>query len=418
MIGTQIANYRIEETLGRGGMGTVYKAMDVALDRPVAIKVLSSELAHDPALIARFRAEAKAQANLSHTNVATLYSFLDVGGSCFIVMEYVEGETLDEIIRFRGRLAPEEAIPLFKQALLGIAAAHRRGIIHRDIKPGNIMVARNGIVKVMDFGIAKVLTNDPLTRTGSQLGTVTHMSPEQICRNRVDVRADIYSLGVTLYSMLTGRLPFESENAFRVMSDHVNTPPPQPSCYVPNLPRGIEKAVLKALEKKPEARFQTVEEFGAALEEPQGGQVASTVAVENAASERALIALPVQRSPEQGRFRGRQLFQPAGREEAGNVPVVPGRMFLGGSTGFRTQRARFFLVAYGVLALFLAITVAALEDSPAFIIGFAVVLYFLPILVAAIRHKANGAWIVKVNALLGWTVLWWIVAMRQALSDE
>lgn len=270
MIGTQIANYRIEEKLGEGGMGVVYKAIDVGLDRHVAVKVLTSELARDPALIERFRAEAKAQANLNHTNIATLYTFLNVEGNCVIAMEYVEGETFDAIIRRRGVIPADEAVPLFKQALLGIGFAHRMGIIHRDVKPSNIMVNRNGIVKVMDFGIAKVLGGQRLTRTGTYMGTVSYMSPEQIRNQPVDIRSDIYSLGVTLYEMLTAHLPFESESDFEVMSHHVNTPPPLPTRHYPYISKGVEEAVLKALEKNPDARFQTVEEFGAALEHPEG----------------------------------------------------------------------------------------------------------------------------------------------------
>lgn len=269
MIGRQIASYRIVEKLGEGGMGVVYKAVDETLDRTVAVKALSSELSHDPQLVERFRTEAKAQAHLNHANIAILYSFLVQEGDCFMVMEFVEGESFDHMIRRRGPIPYQEATPLFKQALLGIGFAHRMGIIHRDIKPGNMMVNRGGIVKVMDFGIAKVMGGRRLTRTGTQMGTVYYMSPEQIRGATLDVRSDIYALGAMLYEMLTAHLPFESENDFQVMSDHVNTPPPPPSRFYPYLPKGVENAVLKALEKDPNARFQSVEEFGAALEHPE-----------------------------------------------------------------------------------------------------------------------------------------------------
>ena len=270
MIGTQIANYRIEEKLGEGGMGVVYKAIDVNLDRTVAIKVLNSDLSRDPALLERFRAEAKAQAHLNHTNIASLFTLLTVDGTTSIVMEYLQGETFDQMLRRRGLLPWEEAVPLFRQALLGIGYAHRMGIVHRDIKPSNIMVNRHGIVKVMDFGIAKVLGGQRLTRTGAQVGTVAYMSPEQIRNRPVDIRSDIYSLGATLYELLTAHLPFEAESEFQVMSDHVSTPPPPPTRYYPYVPRGIEQCVLKALQKDPDTRFQTVEDFGAALEHPNG----------------------------------------------------------------------------------------------------------------------------------------------------
>ncbi len=270
MIGTTIANFRIDEKLGEGGMGVVYKATDLNLDRTVAIKVLAADLSRDPGLLERFRAEAKAQAHLNHTNIASLYTLLTVDGQTSIVMEYLEGETLDQMLRRRGLIPSEEAVPLFRQALLGIGFAHRMGIIHRDIKPANIMVNKYGVVKVMDFGIAKVLGGQRLTRTGTQVGTVAYMSPEQIRNKPVDIRSDIYSLGITLYELLTAHLPFESDSEFQVMSDHVNTPPPAPTTHYPYVPHGIEQCVMKALVKDPSGRFQTVEEFGAALEHPEG----------------------------------------------------------------------------------------------------------------------------------------------------
>jgi serine/threonine-protein kinase len=270
MIGTQIGSYQIIEQIGEGGMGVVYRGVDVTLDRPVAIKVLSQELVGTPALVERFRAEARAQANLNHTNIATLYSFMQVDGVCVMVMELLDGETFDQIIRRRGVIPAEEAVPLFRQALLGIGFAHRMGIVHRDIKPSNIMLTKSGIVKVMDFGIAKVLGGQRLTRTGTRMGTVAYMSPEQIRNMPVDIRSDIYSLGATLYEMFTAHLPFESESDFQVMSDHVNTIPPPPTRYYPYIAPGFEQCVMKALEKNPDQRFQTVEEFGAGLEHPLG----------------------------------------------------------------------------------------------------------------------------------------------------
>ena len=289
MIDRKIASYRIVEKLGEGGMGVVYKAVDESLDRTVAIKALSPELSRDTELVARFRTEAKAQAHLNHTNIATLYSFLAQEDDCFMVMEFVEGESFDQMIRRRGPIPYEEAIPLFKQALLGVGFAHRVGIIHRDIKPGNMMVNRSGIVKVMDFGIAKVIGGRRLTRTGTQMGTVYYMSPEQIRGAVVDIRSDIYALGVMLYEMLTGHLPFEGETDFQIMSDHVNTPPPSPSRFYPYLPKGVENAVLKALEKDPNGRFQSVEEFGAALEHPEAFAAGIAPAVAPAACLRPTV---------------------------------------------------------------------------------------------------------------------------------
>jgi serine/threonine protein kinase len=278
MTGTDIGSYRILEKLGEGGMGVVYKAVDTSLDRTVAIKVLSPELSRNPELVARFRNEAKAQANLNHTNLAILYAFLVQDVTAAMVMEFVDGETFEQIVMRRGPIPAVESIPLFKQALLGIGYAHRAGIVHRDIKPSNLMVNRMGIVKVMDFGIAKVMGTRGMTKTGTQMGTGWYMSPEQVLNKPVDIRSDVYSLGVTLYQMVSAHVPFEADSDFQIMSDHVHTPPPLPTKFYPYIPKGIEHAILKALEKNPDARFQTVEEFGSALEHPEDFVAAPFVA--------------------------------------------------------------------------------------------------------------------------------------------
>ncbi len=269
MIGNQIANFRIVDKLGEGGMGVVFRAVDVQLDRPVAIKMLNADLARDPQVVERFRSEARAQANLNHVNLATLYAFLVDQGNAFMVMEFVEGETFEQIINRRGPIPPEDAVPWFKQALLGIGAAHRMGIIHRDIKPSNLMLNRQGIVKVMDFGIAKVVGARGMTRTGMQLGTLPYMSPEQIQNRNVDMRTDIYALGITLYQMLSGHVPFESDSDFEIMNGHITAPPPPLTRMYPYAPVQYENVVMKALEKNPDNRYQTVEQFGAALEHPE-----------------------------------------------------------------------------------------------------------------------------------------------------
>jgi Protein kinase domain len=268
MVGSQIGNYNILEKLGEGGMGVVYKAVDVNLDRVVAIKALNTELTGNAELEQRFRAEAKAQANLNHTNLATLYALLIEGGRPWMVMEFIEGETFEQMVQRRGPVPSTEAIPLFRQALLGLGYAHRTGIVHRDIKPSNIMVNKQGIVKVMDFGIAKVLGARGMTRTGTQMGTAFYMSPEQVLNRGVDIRSDIYSLGVTLYEILTANVPFNGDSDYQIMTDHVNTPPPLLTKFYPYVPKGVENAVLKAISKKQDERFQTVEEFGSALEHP------------------------------------------------------------------------------------------------------------------------------------------------------
>jgi len=284
MVPTEIGNYKILEKLGEGGMGVVYKAVDVNLDRTVAIKALNTELTGNAELEQRFRAEAKAQANLNHTNLATLYALLIEGGRPWMVMEFIQGETFEQMVQRRGPVPSAEAIPLFRQALLGLGYAHRMGIVHRDIKPSNIMVNKQGIVKVMDFGIAKVLGARGMTRTGTQMGTAFYMSPEQVLNRGVDIRSDIYSLGVTLYEMLTANVPFSGDSDYQIMTDHVNTPPPLLTKFYPYVPKGVENAVLKAIAKRQDERFQTVEEFGAALEHPDDFGVAAGAA--------AAVAMP------------------------------------------------------------------------------------------------------------------------------
>jgi tRNA A-37 threonylcarbamoyl transferase component Bud32 len=280
MIGAKIGSYEIVDKIGDGGMGVVYKARDTQLDRLVAVKALNPELSGNPVLMERFHSEARAQAKLNHPNLATVYAFLEQDGVAYMVMEFVDGETFHGMIVRRGPIPAAEAVPLFRQALAGIGYAHRMGIVHRDIKPSNIMLNRDGIVKVMDFGLAKVAGSHGLTRTGVRLGTAYYMSPEQVLVKPVDARSDIYSLGVTLYEMLAGQVPFDAASEFEILNDHVNTPPPPPSRPYAQIPPGIESAVLKALAKEPEQRFQSAEQFSAALERPAEFYLAKTVAAD------------------------------------------------------------------------------------------------------------------------------------------
>jgi serine/threonine-protein kinase len=301
MIGTEIGNYRILEKIGEGGMGIVYKAVDVNLDRTVAIKALNTELSGNPELEQRFRTEIKALANLNHTNLATLYALLIEKGRPLMVVEFVEGETFEQIVKRQGPIPSEEAIPLFRQALAGIGYAHRLGVVHRDIKPGNLMLNRQGTVKVTDCGIAKAVSARGVAKSGAQIGTALYMSPEQFLNRGVDVRSDIYSLGVTLYEMLTGKVHFSADSDYQIMADHVNSPPPPLTSIFPYVPKGLEKAVLKALAKNPDARYQTVEEFGVALDQAQGVVSAAT----------GVIALP------------ETVFMEAAAPAAPTAPAVP-----------------------------------------------------------------------------------------------
>ena len=279
MIGTEIGNYRIIEKLGEGGTGAVYKAVDVNLDSPVAIKALNVELHGDPELEQRFRAEIKALGQLHHSNLVRLQSLLLADGRPWLAMEYIEGETFAQMVQRRGPIPADEAIPLFEQALAGIGYSHSLGIVHRDIKPANIAVNRQGVVKVMDCGLAKILSTRGMAKSGTRVGTPAYMSPEQFLNRPVDARSDVYSLGVTLYEMLTGKVPFSADNDYQIMADHVNTPAPPLTQFFAYVPKAAEQAVLKALAKDPEARYQSVEEFGAALKAnaPVNGKKTVTV---------------------------------------------------------------------------------------------------------------------------------------------
>jgi serine/threonine protein kinase len=265
MIGYTVGSYKITEKIGEGGMGAVFKGIDTMLEREVAIKMLRPELSRQPDLVERFRSEAVTLARLNHPNIATLYSFIRQGDDFFMVMEYVRGETLENVIRRFGRLDCGQAVALFCQALEGIEHAHRFGIVHRDIKPANMMLTEEGSIKVMDFGIARALGTGRITKTGHLIGTIEYMSPEQIRGQETDTRSDIYSLGILLYEMLTGRVPFTSTSEYELMRAHIEGAPPPPSLLVDQVPLPVEQGIMRALAKKAEARFQAAGEFRAAL---------------------------------------------------------------------------------------------------------------------------------------------------------
>lgn len=266
MIGQIINNtYRIEQKIGEGGMGAVYRGRDLILDRNVAVKALRPELAQQPDLVSRFREEARTLAKLNHTNVTTIYSFLPHGDNFVMVMEFVAGKPLDKILEDRSALDVVTAARLFCQALEGVAQAHALGIVHRDIKPANLLVTALGEVKVTDFGIARVLGTARQTRTGKLIGTLEYMSPEQVRGKDSDARADVYALGILLYEMVTGRVPFNCDSDFELIHAQVEENPPPPREFNKALPASVELAILRALAKDPAARFQTVSEFRAAI---------------------------------------------------------------------------------------------------------------------------------------------------------
>src|SRR2546422_4023612 len=246
--------YRLGRRIASGGMGTVWEAMDDVLGRRVAVKALSDALASDERFVERFRREARAAAGLSHPNVAGVFDYGEDDGRPFIVMELIQGETLAERLARHGRLPPEEAVQIAIQAAGALEAAHRAGVIHRDVKPANIMLTPRREVKVMDFGIAAAAWDPRLTATGSTLGTATYVSPEQASGDRVTPASDVYSLGVVLYEMLAGRPPFTEGGPIAVASSHVRERPAALTEVAPWTPPAVAAVCDQALAKDPAAR--------------------------------------------------------------------------------------------------------------------------------------------------------------------
>ena len=259
--GSMLGNYQIIELIGEGGMGMVYKARDTVLDRTVALKILPPYLTQNPEFLHRIRTEAFAQARLHHPNIVTLYSVQELPAGFMLVMEHIEGQTLHQRIQQQGPFDPIEAARIFDQALQGVAYAHAMGIVHRDLKPDNIFLTANGLVKIMDFGVAKIVDNKEPTRSRSMVGTLLYISPEQINGGDADFRSDIYTLGISLFEAVTGRLPFERKTDYALMHAHVLETPPSPRHLKRDLPKALEGVILKAIEKDPGRRYQTVVEF-------------------------------------------------------------------------------------------------------------------------------------------------------------
>lgn len=269
LIGQVIDSYKIIEVLGRGGMGVVFKAMDLNLEKLVALKMIDPFLARDENFLKRFKTEAKALAKLENINIVSVYALRETEFGLFMVMEYVSAKTISEWIREKGRFNVSESKAISMQVLNAIGHAHKVGIIHRDIKPNNILLCEDGTVKVMDFGLAKVVQDHGAQNTVTQVaaGTLHYMSPEQIKGlKNVDNRSDIYAIGMTLYEMLAGRTPFErSESEFTIQKQIVDGKIPSPQKYNPSIPKQFVKFIMKSLEAEPDSRFQSVSEMQNAL---------------------------------------------------------------------------------------------------------------------------------------------------------
>ncbi|MEJ9218766.1 Stk1 family PASTA domain-containing Ser/Thr kinase [Paenibacillus glucanolyticus] len=262
MIGHELAGrYKIIERIGGGGMALVYKAQDILLNRNVAIKVLRQQFVHDEEFIRRFRREAQSAASLSHSNVVSIYDVGQEEEVHYIVMEYIEGQNLNEIIKERAPLQVEEAVRIATQICDALGHAHHNQIIHRDIKPHNILIGRNGRVKVTDFGIARAVTSTTITQTGSVVGSVHYFSPEHAKGVVTGEKSDLYSLGIVLYQMLTARLPFLGESPISVALKHLQEEFDEPREVNPLIPQSVENIILKSMRKNPEERYQSAEEM-------------------------------------------------------------------------------------------------------------------------------------------------------------
>lgn len=253
--------YQIIRTIGEGGMANVYLAYDTILDRNVAVKILRGDLANDEKFVRRFQREAIAASSLSHPNIVEMYDVGEDDGRYFIVMEYVEGVTLKSLIKRRGSLTLTEVIDIMLQLTSGIACAHESFIIHRDIKPQNVMILDDGRVKITDFGIAMALNSNELTQTNSVMGSVHYLPPEQANGTGSTIKSDIYSLGILMYELLTGKLPFKGENAVEIAIKHMKEPIPSITEFNPEIPQCIENIILKASAKNPKNRYENVMEM-------------------------------------------------------------------------------------------------------------------------------------------------------------
>jgi serine/threonine protein kinase len=264
MVGQTVGKYRVVSRLGRGGMGTVYKAVDQTLEREVAIKCLNADLT-EPDILKRFRAEAITLARLNHPNIATLFELTEHAGDLLMVMEYVRGETFDKVSARTGPLPVDRAARLCAQVLDALAFAHRAGIVHRDLKPANLMLTESGLVKVMDFGIARMVGTEHLTLDGFMVGTPAYMAPEQALSGTIDGRTDLYAIGVVFYRLLTAHLPFKADSAVAMVQKQIYDPPTPVRQFRADLPAVCQDILTRAMSKAPGDRYQTAEEFRDAL---------------------------------------------------------------------------------------------------------------------------------------------------------
>ena len=267
MVGEKIAGrYEVEELVGQGGMSSVYKAHDALLERHVALKILHAQYSSDDDFVERFKREARSVAQLQHPNIVTVIDRGEEDGRQYIVFEYIDGENLKELVIRKGRLELREALEIAREVARGLAFAHQNGLVHRDVKPQNVLLNGDGRAKVTDFGIAHTIDVDGMTQTGTVLGTSNYIAPEQATGNRVDAHSDVYALGAVLYELLAGDVPFPGESFVVVAMKHVHERPPNLLDVRRDVSPRVAAAVDRALEKDPEDRFPTMDAFAAELE--------------------------------------------------------------------------------------------------------------------------------------------------------
>src|SRR3954465_7470181 len=257
---TKIGKYDVTDKLGEGGMGVVYKGIDPGIGRPVAIKMMTGGFAENPDLLKRFQREAQSAGTLQHPNIVIIYELGTHDGNPYMAMEFISGESLEAIVSSHRRMSLVDKIDIMIQMLNGLQYAHEHGIVHRDIKPGNIMVLKDGTVKIVDFGIARISDNS-MTKTGQIVGTINYMSPEQFNGHVVDGRSDIFSAGVLFYEFLTGVLPFDGNETPTVILKILNDPPPPLKEHIKEFPAELEEIVKKALAKDREERYASAGDF-------------------------------------------------------------------------------------------------------------------------------------------------------------
>jgi serine/threonine protein kinase len=273
----KLGKYKIIEEVGRGEFATVYKAVDTTLDRTVALKVLAPHLLWDYAFVQRFQREARVAANLDHPNILTIYEVGQIEGVYFIAMRFLEGRTLSQILEAEGPLPVSRVRAIIEQVASALDYAHARGFVHRDIKPSNVIVAEDGRATLTDFGLVKAGEGTKLSTTGMVFGTPEYMSPEQAQGEKVDGRSDIYSLGIMLFEMLSGQVPFEADTPLEVSVKHLTAALPLPRAVNPDIPELVERVILKAMAKAPEDRYQRVSEMAEALKRAMEGGVKERV---------------------------------------------------------------------------------------------------------------------------------------------